>query len=114
MSKGKGFGGMPANMGNLMKQAQQMQADMQKLQAEADLMSAEGNSGGGLVKVICSGKNQVLSIEIDAKAIDPNDKEMLQDLLVSAVNQALNNVQEMVRGKMEKITGGMGGIPGLF
>ena len=111
---GKGFGGMPGNMGNLMKQAQKMQADMQRLQSEAEGQTAEGASGGGLVKAVCSGKNLLVSLDIDVKAIDPNDKEMLQDLIVTAVNQALTNVQEDMRSKMEKITGGMGGIPGLF
>jgi DNA-binding YbaB/EbfC family protein len=111
---GKGFGGLPGNMGNLMKQAQKMQAEMQRLQAEAETQTAEGNAGGGLVKAVCSGKNLVVSLEIDPKAIDPNDKEMLQDLIISAINQALTSVQEDIRSQMEKITGGMGGIPGLF
>ncbi len=111
---GKGFGGLPGNMGNLMKQAQKMQADMQRLQAQAEQEVAEGNSGGGLVKAVCNGKNQLVSLEIDAKAIDPSDKEMLQDLIVSAVNQALTSVQDNIRAQMEKITGGMGGLPGLF
>lgn len=110
----KGFGGMPGNMGNLMKQAQKMQADMQRLQAESELATAEGSSGGGLVTAVCNGKNQVVSLQIDPKAIDPSDKEMLQDLVISAINQALTKVQDDLRSQMEKITGGMGGLPGLF
>lgn len=110
----KGFGGMPGNMGNLMKQAQKMQADMQRLQAESELRTAEAAAGGGLVTAVCSGKNQLLSLQIDPKAIDPEDREMLQDLIISAVNQALTKVQDDIRAQMEKITGGMGGIPGLF
>lgn len=111
---GKGFNGLPGNMAGLMKQAQKMQADLQRLQSQAEQETAEGSSGGGLVKVVCNGKNQIVSLEIDPKAIDPNDKEMLQDLIVSAVNQALTAVQDNMRGQMEKITGGMGGMPGLF
>lgn len=110
----KGFNGLPGNMGNLMKQAQKMQADMQRLQAEAELQVAEGDAAGGLVKAVCNGKNQVVSLTIDPKVIDPNDKEMLQDMIISAINQSLAKVQDDVRKQMEKITGAMGGIPGLF
>lgn len=110
----RGFGGLPGNMGNLMKQAQKMQAEMQRLQSESETVTAEGSSGGGLVTVVCNGKNQIVSLQIDPKAIDPNDREMLQDLIISAVNQSLTTVQDSIRQQMEKITGGMGGIPGLF
>ena len=110
----KGFGGLPGNMGNLMKQAQKMQAEMQRLQAEADTMTAEADSGGGLVKVVCNGKNKVVSLTIDPKVIDPTDKALLQDLIIAAINQAQDNVREEMRKKMEKITGATGGIPGLF
>lgn len=101
------------NMGNMMKQAQRLQAKMLKLQDELGEKTVETSAGGGMVKVVANGKQQVLSIQIEKEVVDPNDVEMLQDLVLAAVNDALQKSQEMVASEMSKITGGMN-IPGLF
>ena len=105
----KNFG----NMGNIIKQAQKMQSKMLKLQDELAEQKVEASSGGGMVKVVANGKQQVLSINIEKEVIDPNDAEMLQDLIISAVNDALNKSQEMVSSKMGELTGGLK-IPGIM
>lgn len=99
-------------MGNMMKQAQKLQAKMMKLQEELAEKTVETAAGGGMVKVVANGKQQILSIEIDREVVDPDDIEMLQDLILAAVNDALAKAQEMVSGEMSKLTGGMN-IPGL-
>jgi nucleoid-associated protein EbfC len=100
-------------MGNMMKQAQKLQAKMIKLQEELGARTVEATAGGGMVKVVADGKQQVVSIEIEKEVVDPEDVEMLQDLVVAAVNEALAKSQEMVAGEMGKLTGGMN-IPGLM
>lgn len=100
-------------MGNMMKQAQKLQARMLKLQEELAERTVEAGSGGGMVKVVASGKQQVVSISIEKEVVDPQDVEMLQDLILAAVNEALAKSQEMVSQEMGKITGGMN-IPGLM
>ncbi len=100
-------------MGNMMKQAQKLQAKMMKLQEELAEKTVESSSGGGMVKVVANGKQQVVSIEIEKEVVDPEDVEMLQDLITAAVNDALAKSQEMVSGEMGKLTGGMK-IPGLM
>lgn len=116
MSKFKGgMGGGMGSMGNMqqmMKQAQKMQADMKKMQEELDQKEVEATSGGGVVKVVMSGKKEVKSIEIKKEAVDPNDVEMLQDLIMTAVNEAIRLIEDMNSKEMGKITGGMnlGGI----
>lgn len=100
-------------MGKMMKQAQQLQNKMTRLQDELADKTIEASAGGGMVKVVANGKQQVLSIEIDPEVVDPEDVEMLQDLVLAAVNDALNRSQEMVSSEMGKLTGGMN-IPGLF
>lgn len=100
-------------MNNLLKQAQQMQAKLAALQNELSTREVESSSGGGMVKVKVNGKQELLSIVINKECVDPNDVEMLQDLVKTAVNQAMKESQEMVSGAMSKITGGMS-IPGLF
>ncbi len=114
MAKGgfPGFGG--GNMGNLMKQAQKMQKDMAKLQEELELKTVEASAGGGAITVIASGKKEIQEITIKAEVVDPDDVEMLQDLIMAAVNEALRKADEMVSSEMSKITGGIGGMPGLF
>ena len=113
MGKGKGgFGGMPGNMQAMMQQAQKMQQELQKVQEEAQNLTAEGSAGGGMVKVVATGGQQVESVTIDKEVVNPDDIEMLQDLIVAATNDAFNNVQEQVKEKMAKVTGGMN-IPGL-
>ena len=100
-------------MGNMMKQAQKLQARMMKLQEELADKTVETSSGGGMVKVVANGRQQVLSIDIEKEVVDPDDVDMLQDLILAAVNDALQKSQEMVSGEMGKLTGGMK-IPGLM
>ena len=100
-------------MGNMMKQAQKLQSKMLKLQEEMAEKTVEASSGGGMVKVVANGRQQLLSIQIDKEVVDPDDLEMLQDLILAAVNDALLKSQEMVSGEMSKLTGGMN-IPGLM
>jgi len=115
MAKGgfPGFGG--GNLGNLMKQAQKMQKDMLKMQEELEGRTVEASAGGGTVTVIATGKKEIKEIIIKPEVVDPEDVEMLQDLILAAVNEALRKADEMVSNEMSKITGGLGGgIPGLF
>ena len=100
-------------MGNMMKQAQKLQAQMIKLQEELAEKTVETSSGGGMVKVVANGKQQIVSIEIEKEVVDPDDVDMLQDLILAAVNDALTKSQEMISGEMGKLTGGMK-IPGLM
>ncbi|MBW1607072.1 MAG: YbaB/EbfC family nucleoid-associated protein [Deltaproteobacteria bacterium] len=100
-------------MGKMMKQAQQLQSKMLKLQEELAEKTIETTSGGGMVKVVANGKQQVVSIQIEKEVVDPDDLEMLQDLILAAINDALIKSQEMVSGEMSKLTGGMN-IPGLM
>ena len=104
---------MMKNMGNMMKQAQQLQAKMVKLQEELSGRTVETAAGGGMIKVVANGKQQILSIQIEKEVVDPEDVEMLQDLILAAVNDALAKSQEMVSGEMSKLTGGLN-IPGLM
>ena len=99
-------------MGKMMKQAQKLQAKMLRLQEEMAEKTVETTSGGGMVKVVANGRQQVVSIEIEKEVIDPDDVEMLQDLILAAVNDAIVKSQEMVSDGMSKLTGGMN-IPGL-
>ena len=101
------------NMGNLMKQAQKLQSKMLKMQDELADRTVETAAGGGMVKVVANGRQQILSIEIEKEVVDPDDVEMLQDLVLSAVNDALVKSQEMVSEEMGKLTGGMN-IPGMM
>lgn len=100
-------------MGNMMKQAQKLQSKMAKMQEELAERTVEGTAGGGMVKVVANGRQQVLDITIEKEVVDPDDLEMLQDLILAAVNDALGKAQEMVANEMGKLTGGMS-IPGLF
>lgn len=100
-------------MGNLMKQAQKLQSKMLRLQEELAEKTVETTSGGGMVKVIANGRQQIVSIQIEKEVIDPDDVEMLQDLILAAINDALAKSQEMVSGEMSKLTGGVN-IPGLM
>ncbi|NNF98452.1 MAG: YbaB/EbfC family nucleoid-associated protein [Desulfobacteraceae bacterium] len=100
-------------MGNMMKQAQQLQSKMMKLQEELAEKTVEASAGGGMVTVVANGKQQIVSIKIEKEVVDPEDVEMLEDLVLAAVNDGLNKSQEMVSGEMAKLTGGMK-IPGLM
>lgn len=98
--------------GDMMKQVQQMQAKMAAMQEQLGKTELEATSGGGMVKVIITGKNEIRSITIDREVVDPEDVEMLQDLIVAAVNQAHQKVQELQAEQMAQITGGLN-LPGL-
>ncbi|MCU0614589.1 MAG: YbaB/EbfC family nucleoid-associated protein [Desulfobacterales bacterium] len=100
-------------MGDMMKQAQKLQAKMIKLQEELAEKTVETSAGGGMVKVVANGKQQIVSIKIEKEVVDPEDVEMLQDLILASVNDALAKSQEMVSGEMGKLTGGLK-IPGLM
>lgn len=98
---------MKPNMGNLMKQAQKMQENLQKAQEELENISVDGSAGGGMVKVTANCKMEIQSIAIEEEVYKDNDKEMLEDLIVAAVNQALANAQQRANEEMQKATGGM-------
>jgi len=100
-------------MGNMMKQAQKLQSKMLKMQEELAEKTVESSSGGGMVKAVANGKQQLVSIQIEQEVVDPDDIDMLQDLVLAAVNDALAKSQEMVSSEMGKLTGGMN-IPGLM
>lgn len=100
-------------MGKMMKQVQQMQAKMVKLQEELAQRTLEATAGGGVVRVTVNGKQEVVDIKIDPAAVDPEDVEMLEDLILAAVNEALRQIQEMNNNELSKLTGGIN-LPGLF
>lgn len=111
MAKRGGFqGGMPGNMNNLMKQAQRMQRQMEEKTAELENNTYEATAGGGVVTVTVSGKREVMSIKLDPEVVDPEDIEMLEDLVVSATNEALRKVDEASNAAMAGITGGLGNL----
>lgn len=114
MGKGK-FNGFPggANMNNMIKQAQKMQADMAKAQADLEEKVVETSAGGGMVTVKANGKKEILEINIKPEVVDPEDIEMLQDLVLTAVNDALTQVDNAMQTEMSKITGGLN-LGGLF
>lgn len=91
-----------------------MQKDMEKLQEELQERTVEATAGGGAVTVVASGKKEIKEIQIKPEVVDPEDVEMLQDLILAAVNEAIRKADEMVSSEMGKITGGLGGFPGLF
>jgi len=99
-------------IGNIMKQAQQMQRRMAELQEELERRQVEASAGGGMVTAVVSGKQQLLELKIEPAAVDPDDVEMLQDLVTAAVNEALKQSQQMAQEEMAKVTGGLN-IPGL-
>ena len=102
------------NMGKMMKQVQQMQKQMAKLQEELAEMTEEATSGGGVVRVVANGKKEVLEIHIEKEALEDDDVEMLQDLILSAVNEALRRADERSQEEMQKITGGLNLPPGMI
>jgi len=101
------------NMNKIMKQVQKRQQDMAKLQEELQEKTVEATAGGGVVKVVASGKKQIVSIDISPEVVDPDDVEMLQDLIMAATNEALQKAEDMVAEEMGKLTGGLN-MPGLF
>ncbi len=104
----KGF----PNMGSILKQAQKLQAQIEKIQEELEEKTVEASAGGGMVRVIVNGKQELVSIHIEPEVIDPDDPEMLQDLIVAAVNEGLAKARGMVNEEMQKLTKGLN-IPGL-
>ena len=113
MAKRGGFpGGMPGNMNNLMKQAQKMQKQMEENQKALEEKEFTAAAGGGAVEVTISGKKEVVKVKLSEEVVDPDDIEMLEDLIMAATNEALRQIEEQSQASMSKITGGLGG--GLF
>ncbi len=104
---------MAKGLGNMMKQAQQMQQKMARIQEEVAKQEIEASAGGGMVTVVVNGKQEILSIKIDPSVVDPQDVDMLQDLILVATNEAVRKSQDLMQQEMSKLTGGMN-IPGLF
>ena len=101
--------------GNMMKQLKKVQEKMNKIQEELAERTVEGSAGGSMVTAVVNGKQELLSLKIEKEVVDPEDVEMLQDLIVAAVNQAVKKSQEMMNEEMSKITGGLGlNLPGMF
>ena len=113
MAKRGGFpgGGMPGNMANLMKQAQRMQRQMEEGQKELETKEFTAAAGGGAVEATVSGKKELLKVTLSREVVDPEDVEMLQDLIVAAVNEALRGAEEAGSELMGKMSGGLGGLP---
>lgn len=116
MAKRGGFPGMgmPGNMNNLMKQAQKMQRQMEEMQKELETKTVEATAGGEAVKVVVNGRKEIVEIELKPEVVDPEDIEMLQDLILAAVNEGLRKADEMVNSQMSTITGGLNLPGGLF
>ncbi len=108
----KGLGGL-GGFGDLMKQAQELQERLGRVQEEARLRTVEASAGGGMVTVKVSGELEILELKIDPEAVDPEDVELLQDVIVAAVNEAMRSAQELAATKMGAVTGGLGGAGGL-
>lgn len=117
MAKRGGFPGgmgMPGNMNNLMKQAQKMQKQMEENQKALEEKVFTATSGGGAVEVSMTGKKVLTSVKIAEEAVDPDDVEMLEDMVMAAVNEVIRKVEDETAAVMSKLTGGMGGLGGLF
>lgn len=104
---------MTHNIGNIMKQAKKIQEKMASMQAELESKTIEATAGGGMVTVVVNGKFELLSLKIDKEVVNPEDLDMLQDLIIAAVNEGVRKAQEMASAEMSKITGGFN-IPGLM
>ena len=98
----------------MMKKVQKLQADMAKMQEELKKRTIEASTGGGAVKVVINGEKQIVSLKIEPSAVDPEDVEMLEDLITSAVNEAIKKVDAMMSQEMGKLTGGLNLPPGMF
>lgn len=115
MAKRGGFpGGMPGNMNNLMKQAQKMQKQMEEATKELESKEITATADGGAVEVTISGKKEILRVKLSEEVVDPDDIEMLEDLIVAATNEALRQIEEFSSQSMSRITGGLGGMGGGF
>jgi len=104
---------MTKGLGGMLKQAQQIQAQLAKMQEEMSQRTIEASSGGGMVNVVVNGKQEVISVKIEPEVVNPDDIHMLQDLVLAAVNEGIRKSQEMVAEEMKRLTGGLS-IPGLF
>ena len=114
MAKRGGFpGGMPGNMNNLMKQAQKMQKQMEENQKALEEKEFTASAGGGAVEVTVSGKREIVKVKLSEEAVDPDDVEMLEDLIVAATNEALRQAEEAAASAMSALTGGLGGLGGF-
>lgn len=117
MGKYKGFAGagmnQKQNMNSVLKQAQKMQEEMERIQQETEEENIEATSGGGAVRVIVNGKKELVEIKLDPDAVDPEDVETLEDLIMAAVNEAVKKAEDMMEERMSAVTGGLN-IPGLF
>lgn len=112
MAKRGGFpGGMPGNMNNLMKQAQKMQKQMEEAQKNLEEKEVTATAGGGAVEVTISGKKEITKVKLSEEVVDPDDIEMLEDLIMAATNEALRKLEEESSSAMSSITGGLGGLP---
>ena len=110
--RGGGYGGM--NQAAMMKQAQKMQQDLLKMQQDLETQTYTASAGGGVVKATVTGKRELTDVVIDPEAVDPDDVEMLQDMIVAAVNEALRMAEDASAQSMSRITGGLGGLGGLL
>lgn len=112
MAKRGGYpgGGMPGNMNNLMKQAQRMQRQMEESQKALEEKEITAAAGGGAVEVTMNGKKEVLKVKLSPEVVDPDDIEMLEDLIMAATNEAIRQIEELSQESMSKITGGLGGF----
>ncbi|MBD5158348.1 MAG: YbaB/EbfC family nucleoid-associated protein [Butyrivibrio sp.] len=111
MAKRGGYpgGAMPGNMSNLMKQAQRMQRQMEESQKELEEKEFTATAGGGAVEVTITGKKEITKVKLSPEVVDPDDIEMLEDLIVAATNEAIRKIEELSQETMSKITGGLGG-----
>ncbi len=115
MAKRGGFpGGMPGNMNNLMKQAQKMQKQMEEATKQLEESVVTATAGGGAVEVTMTGKREVTKVKLAEEVVDPDDIEMLEDLIMAATNEAIRKVEDLSQSSMSKITGGLGGLGGGF
>ncbi|MBO5306072.1 MAG: YbaB/EbfC family nucleoid-associated protein [Clostridia bacterium] len=110
----QGMGGGPQNMNAMLRQAQKMQEDMAALQEDLEAREYDISAGGGMVELKINGKREILSIRIKPEIVDPDDIETLEDIIVAAVNEAVKRVDATSEAEMQKITGGLGGMQGLF
>ena len=105
---------MSKKLGDIMRQAQKLQSQMKKIQDELAEKTVEASSGGGMVTVVANGKQDVISVKIDPEVVSKDDVEMLEDLIVAAVNESRKRAQELMMSEMAKVTGGLGLPPGMF
>ena len=116
MAKGGFRGGMPGGMNQaaMMKQAQKMQQELLRMQQEQEAKTFTAKAGGGMVAATVNGKHELTALEINPEAVDPDDVEMLQDMIIAAVNEAMRTADSEAANNMSKLTGGLGGLGGLF